>query len=106
MFKGITDLVQQAGKMREEMTRVQETLAQRTLETAQGGVRVRANGKQQILSVTIDPEVIKVENKEKLEALVMAVVNDALKASQAMVSEEMSRVTSGLGPLKGMLGMS
>jgi DNA-binding YbaB/EbfC family protein len=106
MFKGMSDLVAQAGKMREEMARMQELLAQRTLEVAQGGVRVSANGKQQILSISIDPALIQSQNKEKLEALVLSVVNDAMKASQAMVSEEMSRMSGGVGALKSMLGVS
>lgn len=106
MFKGLGDLVQQAQKVREDMQKVQETLSQRTVEVASGAgmVKVVANGKQQILSVTIDPEVLKRGDKEMLQDLVTSSVNAAIKASQEMVTEEMGRMAGSLGPLGSLLG--
>ncbi len=106
MFKGIGDLVQQAQKVREDMQKVQETLAQRTIEVTSGAgmVKVVANGKQQILSITFDPEVLKMGDKEMLQDLVTAGVNQAIKASQEMVTEEMGRMSGSLGPLSSLLG--
>ncbi len=108
MFKGIGDLVQQAQKVRDDMQKVQEALSQRTVEVASGAgmVKVVANGKQQILSVTIDPEVLKMGDKEMLQDLVTAGVNEAIKASQEMVREEMGRMAGSLGPLGSLLGGS
>ena len=105
MFKGLTDLVSQAQKMREEMGKMQQTLAGRTVEVSSGGgmVKVVANGKQEILSVRIEPEVLEKKDKEMIESLVLSGVNEAIKASQKMVSEEMSRVAGALGPLNSLL---
>jgi DNA-binding YbaB/EbfC family protein len=59
-------------------------------------VTVVANGKQQVMSVKIDPEVVNRDDVEMLEDLVTAAVNDALKRAQEMVSEEIGKVTGGL----------
>lgn len=109
MFKGLGDFVQQAQKVRSEMGRVQEVLKTRTMEVASGDgkVKVVANGKQQILSISIDPEFLKAADREVLQGSVTAAVNKAILGSQAMVSEEMSRVAGDLGPLSSLLkGMS
>jgi len=105
-FKGnLTEIFQQAQKMREEMQRIQEEMAKKTMEASVGGgmVRVTANGQQQIVSVVIDPEVLKMNDKEMLQDLVMAGVNQALKLSQDMMSEAVKKITGGLGPLASML---
>ena len=102
MFKnGMGDFIEQAQKMRQEMGRIQEELEKKTVEVSSGGgmVKVCANGKQRILSITLDDSVMKLEDKEMLQDLVKAGVNEALKASQEMVAQEMGRLTGGLGPL-------
>jgi len=106
MFKGgFGDLLQQAQKMREEMKRIQESMANRTVEATAGGgmVKVLANGKQQIVKITLDPEVLKLNDKEMLEDLIRAGVNAALKSSQELMSEEMGKLAGGLGPMASML---
>lgn len=105
MFKGIGDFIGQASKMREEMQKVQMSLEKRTTEVETGGgmVKVTANGKQQILSVVIDPEMLKRNDVQMLQDLVVSGVNQALKESQEMVKEEMGRLTGDLGPLGAML---
>ena len=105
MFKGgIGEMLQQASKMRGEMQRIQEELATKTVEGSAGGGmgKVVANGKQQIVSVTIDPSIIKSDNATMIQDLVRAGTNDALKSAQEMVTEEMSKLTGGLGPLADM----
>lgn len=104
MFKGLGDFVQQATRVREEMTRMQENLAKRTVEVSSGGgmVRVVANGKQQILSLTIEPQVFDGGDRQMLQDLVVAGVNQAIHASQEMVKEEMGKMAD-LGPLSAML---
>jgi hypothetical protein len=73
-------------------------MAEKTVEASVGGgmVTVVANGKQQVMSVKIDPEVVNRDDVEMLEDLVTAAVNDALKRAQEMVSEEIGKVTGGL----------
>jgi DNA-binding YbaB/EbfC family protein len=73
-------------------------LAEKTVETTAGGgmVKVVANGKQQIVSLQIEKEVVDPEDVEMLQDLILAAVNDALTKSQDMVSAEMSKLTGGL----------
>jgi len=105
MFKGLGDLLEQAQKMRGEVQRIQESLAKMTVEARAGGgmIKVVANGKQQIVSVTIDPEVLKMNDIQMLQDLITAGVNQALKASQDLMTAEMSKLTAGLGPLASLL---
>jgi DNA-binding YbaB/EbfC family protein len=58
-------------------------------------VKAIANGKQELISITIDPEVVDPEDVQMLEDLVVAAANDALKKAQEMVSEEMTKLTGG-----------
>jgi DNA-binding YbaB/EbfC family protein len=98
-------MLQQASKFREDMQRMQEGLAKRTVEAAAGGgmIKVVANGKQEIISVTIEPELLKMNDRTMLQDLVTAGVNEAIRASQALASEEMGKLTAALGPLASML---
>jgi len=104
-FKGgLGGLLQQAGRLRQDMAKLQEDLAKRTVEATVGGgmVKVIANGKHQIVSVTIDPEVLKMNDPQMLQDLIVGGVNQALKASQDLMAEEMKKLTGGLGPLMDM----
>ena len=100
----MADLFKQAQKMQDEMARVQESLEQMTVEGAAGGgvVTATANGKQKLVSIQIDPEVIQSDDKEMLEDLVVAAVNQALDKAQEMSQQEMQKVAGGmLGNLPG-----
>ncbi len=94
MMKGMGNMMKQAQKLQEKMMKLQEELAQATVETSSGGgmVRVVANGKQQIVSIRIEKEVVDPEDVEMLQDLVLAAVNDALAKSQEMVSREMGKL--------------
>lgn len=98
MGKGLGDLVRQAQKLQAEMAKIQEEMAAKTVEGSAGGgmVTVVVNGRQEIIRVKIDREVIDPNDIEMLQDLVVAAVNDALKKSQEMVSSEMSKITGGL----------
>jgi DNA-binding YbaB/EbfC family protein len=97
-MKGMGNLMKQAQKLQSRMLKLQEELGERTVETASGGgmVTVVANGRQQIVSIRIEKEVVDPEDVEMLQDLVLAAVNDALTKAQEMVSEEMSKVTGGM----------
>jgi nucleoid-associated protein EbfC len=99
------DMFKQAQKMKDEMERIQSEMAKKTVESSAGGgmVKVTANGKQQILSVTIDPEMLKLNDKSMLQDLIVAGVNQAIKAAQDLAAEEIGKLTAGLGPLASML---
>ncbi len=97
--KGIGDLMRQAQKLQTQMAKVQEEMAEKTVEGSAGGgmVTVIATGKLGVVSVAIDPEVIDPNDIEMLQDLVVAAVNDALRKAQEMVTSEMSKLTGGLG---------
>ena len=97
-------MMKQAQKMQAQILKIQEEMAERTVEASSGGgmVSVTANGKQEVLSVRIEREVVDPEDVEMLQDLVLAAVNEALKKAQEMVAEEMAKVTGGL-QLPGMM---
>ena len=92
------NLLKQAQKMQEEMQKTQDNLAGITVEGTSGGgmVKVVANCKMEIMSVSIEPEVVDPEDKEMLEDLIAAATNQALKAAQDKSAEEMQKVTGGM----------
>lgn len=97
-MKGLGDLMKQAQKMQARMAEMQEELAKKNVEATAGGgmVTVTANGKQEILSIKIDPEVVKSQDAEMVEDLVLAGVNEALRKVREMAKEEMSKLTGGI----------
>ena len=98
MKPNMSMLMKQAQKMQEDMQRVQDELVNITVQATSGGgmVTVEANCKLQILSVKIEPEVYSENDKEMLEDLVAAAVNQAITKAQQRASEEMEKVTGGL----------
>ena len=102
----MAELFKQAQKVQEEMAKVQEALEEMTVEGSAGGgmVTVTSNGKQKVISVKIDPEVVKPEDVEMLEDLITAATNQAMEKSQEMANEQMQKVAGGmLGNLPGGL---
>ena len=97
-MKGMANMMKQAQKLQAKMLKLQEELAEKTVETSAGGgmVKVVANGKQQIVAIQIEKEVVDPEDVDMLQDLILAAVNDALQKSQEMVSAEMSKLTGGL----------
>lgn len=98
MGGNMNQMMKQAQKLQNKMMKMQEELADKTVEATSGGgmVKVVANGKQQILSIDIEKEVVDPEDVEMLQDLVTAAVNDALNKSQEMVSKAMGSVTGGM----------
>jgi DNA-binding YbaB/EbfC family protein len=97
-MKGMGNMLKQAQQLQSKMAKMQEELAQKTVEASAGGgmVKVVANGKQQIVSLEIEKEVVDPEDVDMLQDLVLAAVNDALARAQEMVSSEMGKLTGGL----------
>jgi DNA-binding YbaB/EbfC family protein len=90
--------MKQAQQMQARMAKMQEEVGKRTVEASAGGgmVKVVANGKQEILSIDMEPEVVDPDDIEMLQDLVLAAVNEALRKAQAMMTDEMSKLTGGL----------
>ncbi len=98
MKGGFGNIMKQAQKMQSKMMKLQEELADETVEASSGGgmIKVVVNGKQQVVSINIEKEVVDPEDIDMLQDLVIAAVNDALTKSQEMVSEKMGKVTGGI----------
>jgi len=98
MSKGLGNMLKQAQEMHSKISQLQEAMAEKRVETSSGGgmVSVVMSGKQEILSIRIDPEVISKEDAEMLQDLIRAAVNEAIRKSQEMVTEEMKKITGGL----------
>jgi hypothetical protein len=95
---GVGNLMKQAQMMQKRMAQMQQELEERRIEATSGGGMVKAvvSGKQQLISLTIDPKAVDPEDVEMLQDLVMAAVSEALKQSQKMAEEEMGKITGGL----------
>jgi len=98
MTKGFGNILKQAQQMHAKIAQLQEEMAAKTVEGSSGGgmVSIVMNGKQEIVSVRIDPEVINREDVEMLQDLIMAAVNEAVRKSQELMQEEMKKITGGL----------
>jgi len=92
-------LVQQAQQMQEQMAKAQAELATETVEASAGGglVTVQASGSGDVISIKIDPKAIDPDDPELLEDLVLAAVNEALRAAQALAQSKLGAMTGGLG---------
>lgn len=91
-------MMKQVQKMQADMAKLQEELVNRTVEASAGGgmITVVANGKQEVLSIKINPEAVDPEDVEMLQDMVLAAVNEALRQAQEMVSKEMGKITGGM----------
>ena len=91
----MSEIMRQAQQMRQKMSQVQNELAGRTVSASVGGgmVSVTVNGRNELLSIRIDREVIKPEEQGMLEDLVVSAVNEGLRKSQEMARKEMGKLT-------------
>jgi len=98
MSKGMAGMLKQAQKMQEQMSKLQEEAATKTVEATSGGGMVTAvvNGKQQLVSIKIEKDVVDPSDIEMLQDLVEAAVNEGLRKSQELLSSEMSKLTGGM----------
>lgn len=94
----LESLLKQAKKVQEQMNKISEELATKEVEASSGGamVVVRANGKNEITKITIDPEVFTLGDKQMLEDLLLAAVNEALNKARDLSTEAFKKVSGGL----------
>ena len=95
---GMGNLAKMAQQMQADLARVEEELRTMQLEGTAGGGAVKAvvTGRQELVSVTIDPGVVDADDVEMLQDLVTAAVNDALRAARETAERKMAGVTGGL----------
>ena len=97
-MKGFGNIMKEAQKLQAQMEQLQAEVAKKKVDATAGGgmVTVECNGKQELLSIKIDPEVINKDDAQMLEDLVLAACNEGLRKSREMVQAEMSKLAGGL----------
>jgi nucleoid-associated protein EbfC len=97
MAKGFGDMMKQAQKLQKQMLDIQNEVGDKTIEGTSGGgmVTVTVNGRQEILDIKIDPEVVDPEDIELLEDLVLAAVNNGMEKAKGLMEDEMGKLIPG-----------
>lgn len=98
------NLLKQAQKMQAKVSQMQAELADRKVEASAGGGMVTAivNGKQELVGLKLEREVVNAEDTEMLEDLIIAAVNEAMAQAGELAAEEMRKITGGMN-LPGLL---
>ena len=98
-MKNFASIMKQAQKMQEKMNELQAQLETKIVESSAGGgmVKVTANGRQEIVSIKIEPEVVSKVDVEMLEDLILSAVNEARRKADELAKEEMAKLTGDLG---------
>ena len=97
-MKNMMSMMKQAQKLQAKMVELQAEVGNRTVSAQAGGGMVEAvvNGRQELVSLRIDKEVVSPDDVEMLQDLVFAAVNEALNRSREMMAQEMSKLTGGM----------
>ncbi len=97
-MKNMMSMMKQAQKLQAKMVEMQAELGNRTVTAQAGGGMVEAvvNGRQELVSLRIDPDVVVPDDVEMLQDLITAAVNEALNRSREMMAQEMSKLTGGM----------
>lgn len=97
-------MMKQLQKAQAEMGRMQQEIAAKTVESTSGGgaVRVVASGNKELVSLSINPEALSEDNREILEDMIVAAVNEAFKRVDDLIASEMQKLTGGLKLPPGM----
>ncbi len=97
-MKDLSGMMKQAQKLQAKMMAMQEEVGNRTVSAQAGGGMVEAvvNGRQELVSLRIDPEVVVAEDVEMLQDLILAALNEALNRSREMMAAEMAKLTGGM----------
>ena len=99
MSEQLGNIMKQAQKMQEKMAEIQKELGTKLCEASAGGgmVIVTVNGNQELVSIKVDKSVVDSEDVEMLQDLIVAAVNEGFRRSKQMMTDEMGKLTSGLG---------
>lgn len=97
-MKNMNDLLRQAQVMQSKIAKLQQDMSERSVEATAGGgmVKVVVNGKQELLSLTIDPKVMEAGDVEMLQDLILTAINEGMRITKANLEREMSNVTGGI----------
>lgn len=97
-MQNFSNIVKQAKKIQERMSRLQDELALKTVEASSGGgmVSVLVNGRHELITLKIEKEVVNPEDVEMLQDLIIAAVNEGMRKAQDMAASEMAKITGGL----------
>ena len=100
-------LLKQAQKMQEDMIKAQESLKDEVVEASAGGgmVKVQVTGDLVVKSIAIDPQAVDPDDVELLQDMVMAAVNEGMRAAQELAADKMGSIAGGLGGLGGPGGL-
>jgi DNA-binding YbaB/EbfC family protein len=104
-FGNMNKMMKQVQKMQAEMAKIQKDLEEQSYEATSGGgvVKVIVNGKNEMLDIQINPEVLDPDDVEMLQDLILAATNEALKKAQETMSTEMNKLTGNM-KIPGMPG--
>lgn len=94
----MANIMKQAMELRNNMDEIKESLAQKTVEASSGGgmVTVVVNGKMELVSLKIDPEIDVSGDPEMLETLILAAVNEGIRKAQDLLKDKMQELTGGM----------
>jgi nucleoid-associated protein EbfC len=94
----MNQIMKQAQQFQERLGKIQEELADRQVSSSVGGgmVSVTVNGRNELVAITIEPEVIDPSDPGMLQDLIVAAVNDAMRKAREMAQSEMSKLTGGM----------
>ena len=94
----VNSIMQQAQQMQAKLIRVQQDLAQKTVQGSAGGgmVTVTVNGRSEVLAITIEKEIISPNEAGMLQDLIVAAVNDGLRRAKELSRQEMVKLTGGM----------
>ena len=100
------DMLGQVQKMQQEMAAAQNALENETVTVTAGGgaITVIITGHQRLSGITIDPELLKPEEADFLQDMLVAGINAAIEQSQALAAQRMENITGGIGGMDGLLG--
>lgn len=103
MINDMNEMMKQAQTIQDKMAEIQKKFTEHELEASSGGglVTVKMNGKRDLVKVTIDPTLMKADEKEILEDLIVAATHEATKKIDEYIQEEMKKITGGM-PMPGM----
>ena len=94
----MNEIMKKAQEMQQRMSQVQNELADKTVTASVGGgmVSVTVNGRNELLSIEIDSEVINPEDREMLQDLIVSAINEGIRKAQDMAGKEMRKLTGGI----------